>query len=128
MSVVPETLCNMSSVTDPGQLGAALVSAINEGDLGAVVDLYESDAVLELPDGSAARGSEEIRSFYAALLARRPQFEPGIGLGALILGDLALTNTQLGATATAEVARRQSDGTWRWILDRPDVMIKPGPA
>lgn len=115
----------MSDVTDPAQLGAALVSAINEGRLEDVVALYESDAVLELPDGSVARGSDEVRTFYAALLARRPHFQPGSALGALVLGDVALTNTQLGATATAEVARRQTDGTWRWILDRPDVMTGP---
>ncbi len=115
----------MSSVTDPAQLGPALVAAINGGDLDAVVALYEAAAVLELPDGSAARGTREIRDFYGKLLASRPHFEPGTTLDALVLDDLALTTTQLGATATAEVARRQPDGTWRWVLDRPDVMIQP---
>jgi hypothetical protein len=41
---------------------------------------------------------------------------------ALRLGELALTSTRLpGGGATAEVARRQPDGTWRWVLDRPNV-------
>lgn len=39
----------------------------------------------------------------------------------LIVDDLALTTTQIGESATAEVARRQADGTWRWVIDRPDV-------
>ena len=52
--------------------------------------------------------------------------DPSELTGALIsvvnAGDLALTNTRSGATATAEVARRQADGSWRWLIDRPDVM------
>jgi hypothetical protein len=41
---------------------------------------------------------------------------------ALMLDEMALTSTVLSPEiATAEVARRQSDGSWRWILDRPNV-------
>jgi hypothetical protein len=40
-----------------------------------------------------------------------------------VTDDIALTTTRIGETATAEVARRQDDGTWRWILDRPNVML-----
>jgi len=37
----------------------------------------------------------------------------------LICGDLAITSTRLpDGTVTAEVARRQTDGTWRWVIDR----------
>jgi hypothetical protein len=33
-------------------------------------------------------------------------------------GDLVLTSTRLpGGGATVEVARRQSDGSWRWVID-----------
>ncbi len=27
--------------------------------------------------------------------------------------------------ATADVARRQSDGTWLWMMDRPNVLAYP---
>jgi len=54
-------------------------------------------------------------------VAERPQFAPGKPTPALVLGDLALTNTVLGVTATAEVAQRHADGSWRWIIDRPDI-------
>jgi hypothetical protein len=45
------------------------------------------------------------------------------GLGeqrpALISGNLALTSTRsLDGSVTAEVARRQEDGTWLWVLDK----------
>jgi hypothetical protein len=39
---------------------------------------------------------------------------------ALRNGDLALTSTLLvGGGATVEVARRQPDGTWLWVIDQP---------
>jgi len=38
-------------------------------------------------------------------------------------GDLALTSTRLpGGGATAEVARRQPDGSWRWVIDQPALL------
>jgi len=111
----------MGPITEPEALSEAVVTALNAGDVDALVGLYEDDAVLELPDGSQARGHAKIRAFYTELLADRPRFEPGVVLPALIVGDLALTTTQLGETATAEVARRQSNGTWRILADRPDV-------
>jgi hypothetical protein len=36
----------------------------------------------------------------------------------MICGNLALTSTQCpNGTITAEVARRQHDGTWLWVVD-----------
>jgi hypothetical protein len=41
---------------------------------------------------------------------------------ALICGDLALTSTRSrDGTVTSEVARRQKDGTWLWVIDRYSV-------
>jgi hypothetical protein len=38
-------------------------------------------------------------------------------------GDLALTSTRLpGGGATVEIARRQPDGSWRWVIDQPAVL------
>lgn len=111
----------MTRAARPEDLGPLLIEAINAGDLDGLVDLYESEAVLELPDGAAARGRAEIREFFAGFLAGRPTVTPGTALPALVAGDLALTNTRLGADTTCEVARRQPDGSWRWLLDRPSL-------
>jgi hypothetical protein len=60
---------------------------------------------------------------YEQLLADKPTFTPGEQRPALRNGDLALTSTRLvGGGATAELARRQSDGTWLWILDQPNIL------
>jgi ketosteroid isomerase-like protein len=108
---------------EPEDLSRLFVERANARDIEGLVALYEPDAVLATPDGGAVHGEAEIRRFYAALTAPAPRFAPGEQHPALRLGDLALTSTRLpgGAGATAEVARRQPDGTWRWVLDRPNV-------
>jgi ketosteroid isomerase-like protein len=108
---------------DPEDLSRLFVERANAADLEGLVALYEPDAVLARPDGTAATGAAQIREFYARLLADRPRFTPGRPHPALRCGDLALTATRLpDGGATAEVARRRPDGTWRWVLDRPDVV------
>jgi len=55
-------------------------------------------------------------------VAGRPTFAPGSIQPTLRRGELALTSTRLAdGTVTVEVARRQPDGTWRWVLDQPDI-------
>ncbi|WP_262851188.1 YybH family protein [Mumia quercus] len=110
----------------PDALGAALADRLHAGDLDGLVALYEPSAVLELPDGSVATGHAQIRDFYERVLAREAAMPTGVQRRPLVQGDLALTTTVLprsagAGSATCEVARRQPDGTWRWIIDRPSV-------
>lgn len=106
----------------PQELSDLLVDRLNAGDVDGLVALYEPDAVLALPGGAEARGADEIRRTFKTLLADRPAFERGEQLPTLRHGDLALTSSRLpNGVVTTEVARRQPDGTWRWVLDQPDV-------
>jgi ketosteroid isomerase-like protein len=108
----------------PEELPRLFIEYANQGNVEGLVSLYEAAAVLALPDGSVAVGSEEIRKFYSALLSSRPHFEPGVQRPALRAGDLALTSSQLTTgQVTAEVARRQADGTWLWVVDQPAIAI-----
>ena len=68
------------------------------------------------------RLTDAIRQAYTRLLATRSTFTAIEQWPALIVGDLALTSTKIPGGATAEVARRQHDGSWLWILDRPNVI------
>ncbi|MCP3803216.1 nuclear transport factor 2 family protein [Allokutzneria sp. A3M-2-11 16] len=104
---------------EPEDLGRLFVERANAGDVEGLVALYEPDAVLAVPGGQV-QGSSLIREFYAGLLADGGQFAPGVAQSALRKGNLALTSTVLAnGKATAEVARRQPDGTWRWLIDQP---------
>ncbi len=106
----------------PEDLSRLIVQRLNAGDVDGLVALYEPDAVLALPDGQVATGTEEIRRAYVGLVADRPTFAPGTQRPTLRSGDLALTSSHLAnGVITVEVARRQPDGTWLWVLDRPDV-------
>ncbi len=91
----------------------------------AMLKAWWASAVLALRGGEVAIGTDAIRRFYAGLLSTRPAFQPGDQRPALVHGGLALTSTRLkDGTVTAEVARRQPDGSWRWILDQPAIAVE----
>ena len=107
----------------PDDLSRLIVERLNAGDFDGVVALYEPQAVLALSDGRVATGAEEIRNVYEQLLADKPTFAPGAQRPTLRCADLALTSSRLtSGVVTAEVARRQPNGTWLWVLDRPNVL------
>lgn len=109
----------IEQATDPNDLSRLLVERINARDLDGLVALYEDDAVLDTGDGLAV-GADAIREFWTRLLATAPTVMLGQQTEPLVNGDLALTSTCVpGAFVTAEVARRQPDGSWRWIIDQP---------
>ncbi len=106
----------------PEDLTRLFVERANASDAEGMADLYEPDAVLGYPPGAMTVGREAIRKLYEQMVAGRPRLQPEPPLPTLRMGDLALTATRAkdAAGARAQVARRQSDGTWLRILDRPD--------
>ena len=97
---------------DPQDLERLLVSRERAGDLDGMAALYEPHAVLDCGEGRLTLGREAIRAFYAGLLATGRKFDFGDQRPAILSGDLALTSTRLpDGSVTAEVARRQGDGT-----------------
>jgi len=105
----------------PEDLGRFFVQRANAGDLEGLVALYEPDAVLAVPGGAPAAGVDAIRQALRRFLDGRPTVS-GESQPALRFGDLALTSTRFDGGATAEVARRQPDGTWLWVIDQPRVL------
>jgi ketosteroid isomerase-like protein len=100
---------------------------LEAGDLDGIVELYENGAVFaEL--GATATGSAEIRSAHQRFL------DAGLALTlgdtvVLESGDIALVHwswTVLRADGStmngvsAEVLRRQADGTWKFVIDNSD--------
>jgi ketosteroid isomerase-like protein len=104
---------------DPQDLERLLVARQHAGDVAGMVALYEPDALLDPGDGRLIRGAVELAGFFADAIAAGHVYAVGNQNPPLVSGDLALTSTTLpDGTVTAEIARRQPDGTWRWVVDR----------
>ncbi len=111
---------------DPQDLERLLIERQWAGDLDGMVALYEPDAVLDSGEGPLVIGREAIRALFADYTATGKKFASGDQSPAVINGDLALTSTHLpDGSVTAEVARRQSDGTWLWVIDRYSIAKAP---
>ena len=107
---------------EPEDLSRLFVQRANARDVEGLVELYEPDAVLVLTPGHIFVGHDKIRRAYQRLLAANPTFEPGVQAAAIRNGDLALTSTRIPGAVTTEVAHRQPDGSWRWVIDSPNLL------
>ena len=104
---------------EPNDLEKFFVERANAGDVEGLVALYESNATLACGDGEVVVGLEQIRAFFVKFLASRPQLTASVQAPPLCSGDLALTSSRLGnGDVTAEIARRQPDGNWLWVVDQ----------
>jgi ketosteroid isomerase-like protein len=102
---------------EPNDLEKFFVERANAGDVEGIVALYEPNAIVA--DGDGAIGLNQIREFFVKFLADRPKLDPSDQAAALCSGDLALTSSRLSnGDITAEVARRQPDGSWLWVVDQ----------
>ncbi len=106
----------------PEDITRLFVERANAGDAEGMAELYEPEAVMAFPPGGTTVGREAIRRLFEQMLASRPTFKPEAPLPTVQVGGLALTATRARdeAGARAQVARRQPDGTWLRVLDRPD--------
>ena len=116
---------------DPQDLERLLVLRQRAGNLDGMMVLYEPQAVVDCGDGRVLRGADAIRAYprvrppagprtsFAGTVAAGRKFAVGEQRPAVVCGELALTSTRLpDGTVTAECARRQADGSWRWIIDK----------
>lgn len=111
---------------DPNDLEKYFVLRANAGDVEGLVALYEPDALLVDDNGEIFKGLNQIREFFVKFLAGRPQFEPSNQSTALCSGGIALTSSTNfnNGDVTAEIARRQPDGSWLWVVDQFSIGIK----
>jgi uncharacterized protein (TIGR02246 family) len=106
------------------------LEAINAGDIDAVLSLYEPESSIVDPEGELVEGLDAIRKVTAGLLELEPTFQLHVAR-ALRCGDVALLLSPWRMTGSAggepielqgtttDVVRRQSDGTWRFVIDNP---------
>lgn len=112
---------------EPEDIARLFVERVNAGDAEGLAALYEEDAVMGFPPGQVTVGREAIRVLFESMVSEAPRFEIEEPLPTLRHGDLALTATRPadGTGGRAQVARRQPDGSWLRILDRPEAGAGP---
>jgi ketosteroid isomerase-like protein len=107
----------------PEEITTLFVERANAADVDALAGLYEEDAVMAFPPGRTTVGRAAIRELFVQMLASSPRFEHEESLPAIVVGDIALTGTPSrdGKGTRAQVVRRQPDGTWQRLIDRPEA-------
>jgi ketosteroid isomerase-like protein len=109
----------------PADLHPLVEAGVNSKDVDALVALYEPDACFVRLDGTVAVGTDEIRVEWEAMLSLDSRVTLTTRF-AVEMGDLALLSNYWCtdgdtpfASGTAEVARRQPDGRWLYVIDNP---------
>jgi ketosteroid isomerase-like protein len=96
-----------------------------EGDIDSVLSLYDPDAVILDKSGEVKKGEEGLRQNLAPFAAAKARFDFTIKQ-VIQTGDIALMHTKWNVSGpqtmtvyAIEVARRQPDRTWRWLIGDP---------
>ena len=95
-----------------------------EGDIESLLGIYDPEAVILTQSGEVKKG-QRLREQLAKSAAAKTQFEFNIKQ-VIQSGDIALMHTDWKVSSAQqtfvyaiEVARRQPDGTWRWLIGDP---------
>ena len=115
----------------PEQVLQSIVDGVNAGDLDALMTLYEPDAVFAVQPGSLNRGLPGVREALAGFIAMKGKLDLKV-TRILQASDLALVAAVWSfagtgpdgqpvnlASRSADVLRRQADGSWRLVIDNP---------
>jgi ketosteroid isomerase-like protein len=105
---------------------------MSEGDIDAVLSVYDPEAVFLNQTGEVKKKGEPLKQELAPLAAMKAVFEFNIKQ-VVQAGDIALMHTQWKVSSpepmsvyAIEVARRQRDGTWRWLIGDPFTVGRLG--
>jgi uncharacterized protein (TIGR02246 family) len=117
----------------PEEINDRFGEAYNANDLEGLLALYEEDAILEFGSAGRVQGTAAIRAALTPFLALRGTISYERRF-CLVFGELALLSIAYRLTGgrapdgspvdnsgvTVELARRQKDGTWRYLIDLPN--------
>jgi uncharacterized protein (TIGR02246 family) len=118
--------------TTPAAVVERFGDCLNAGDIDGALALYEPEASFQAqPDAPPVRGREQIRAALEGFFALDPTMEGEVvkvveaGDVALVMNRWSLRGTQpdgesleLGGVS-ADVVRRQDNGSWRVVVDDP---------
>jgi ketosteroid isomerase-like protein len=107
----------------PEDITRLFVERANAKDVDGLVDLYEPNAVMAFPPGEETLGHKAIRDVLQAMVDHAPGFDLEEPAPTIYFEDIALTSTQSkdNTGTRVQVVRKQKDGSWLRILDRPEA-------
>ncbi len=118
-------------IDHPTDIHTTFMNAVNAKDVDGLLAMYDTSGIAVHLDGSECTGSDAMRGMFSELTGFIRTIH-GTTRKVLVGGDIALSSaawtaeitlpdgtitTQQGTTA--EVSRRQPDGTWRVVIDDP---------
>jgi ketosteroid isomerase-like protein len=113
------------SAKTPEEICDLFRNHMGAGDLDSVMTLYDPGVVFLNAAGDEKRGEHELREELAPLAAARPVIDFEVRQ-VIRTRDIALMHTfwrfstpRPMSVLVTEVARRQPDGTWRWLIGDP---------
>ncbi len=115
----------------PEQVLKSIVDGINAGNIDALMPLYEPQAAFASQPGSLSHGLSGVREALSGFISMKGKLDLKV-TRVLEVSDLALVATVWSfngtgpdgkpvklAAKSADVLRRQSDGSWRFVIDNP---------
>lgn len=121
----------MSKKMTPEEVLNSVVVGINTGDLDSLMKLYEPNACFASEPGQLAKSPDSVRQCLRSFIDLKGNLDLKVKR-VLQASDLALVTTEWSYSGTgpdgnpinmaaksADVLRRQEDGTWRFVIDNP---------
>ena len=109
----------------PAELDQLFQQHVRAGDLDALMALFEDGAAVLDVNGAVKTGVDAVRTDMAPLAAMKPDMTNTTNK-VIVAGDVALIYTEWSMSRPGpmkgrgvSVARRQSDGTWKVLIDDP---------
>jgi uncharacterized protein (TIGR02246 family) len=120
----------MNEVETPEAVIRRFSALLNERDVDGALALYEAEAMFVAEPGTSVSGTEEIRAALERFAALEPELGGEIELVreaggvALVVNRWSLRGSGPEgpveiAGRSADVLRRQADGSWRVLIDDP---------
>ncbi len=115
----------------PEEVLKSIVDGINTGNLDALMPLYEPGAAFAAQPGSLTRGLAGVREGLAGFIGMKGKLDLKVTRVleasdlALVIGVWSFVGTGPDgkpvnlAAKSADVLRRQADGSWCFVIDNP---------
>lgn len=120
------------TASSPERLMLMFAERAADGDAEGLLALYEPDAEFEPQIGVVLRGRDQIGDALTALAAMKPRIAYDGQPDVVVVDDIAMVSNTWAMSAllpdgsthrdgglSADVLRRQADGSWLVLIDQP---------